>query len=447
MASDQVPAKRLCIVGAGACGLATLKAFIDCPQTSTWDIVALEKQAEVGGVWVPSKTATPPDLPSTPIYDSLTTNLPHPIMRFTAHPFPAGTPLYPTHHIVRQYLSSYSEHFGLGKYIRFGHEIIRASWKDGKWSIRVRRIPREEQQSTSDKSYLETFDYLLLCSGHYNLPFIPQWPGISDWSSTKTHQLSHSIYYRSATPFKDKVVLVVGAGPSARDILAEVSVVAKKTYHSLPRSVYDAKQTENYSVRQKEVIIKPPIRQFTTTSIQFEDLTFSDDVDVVISGTGYRFDFPFFGDRTLPPLEHHMIPVKSDQADSPPPVLFLGTPSRVIPFPLFEFQALAATQILLGRKMPSAPPCTTHVLDLEQFNYCDTLARDAGVDLRVQPWVTRVYALKNVLRKIWRHLEREGDWKRWVEGVDGVEKWRETMDELIGWAIENGIVDSDETLT
>lgn len=39
--------------------------------------------------------------------------------------------------------------------------------------------------------------------------------------------------------------------------------------------------------------IKPNVKKFTKTGVEFEDGTFEDDIDAVILATGYRFGFPF----------------------------------------------------------------------------------------------------------------------------------------------------------
>lgn len=41
------------------------------------------------------------------------------------------------------------------------------------------------------------------------------------------------------------------------------------------------------------VKVKPNVRKFTKTGVEFEDGTFEDGIDVVILATGYKFGFPF----------------------------------------------------------------------------------------------------------------------------------------------------------
>jgi cation diffusion facilitator CzcD-associated flavoprotein CzcO len=48
-----VPSKRVCIVGAGAAGLATLKVLAETRQVQSgqWSMVAFEERDNVGGIW------------------------------------------------------------------------------------------------------------------------------------------------------------------------------------------------------------------------------------------------------------------------------------------------------------------------------------------------------------------------------------------------------------
>lgn len=55
---------------------------------------------------------------------------------------------------------------------------------------------------------------------------------------TFTGMLMHSHDYRSAEPFADKSVLVLGAGLSGLDIAMELSDVDAKVFHCIQSSVH-----------------------------------------------------------------------------------------------------------------------------------------------------------------------------------------------------------------
>jgi dimethylaniline monooxygenase (N-oxide forming) len=47
------------------------------------------------------------------------------------------------------------------------------------------------------------------------------------------------------------------------------------------------------------VVVKPNVKKFTKTGVEFEDGTFEDDIDVVFLATGYKFGFPFLDKSVL----------------------------------------------------------------------------------------------------------------------------------------------------
>lgn len=74
-----------------------------------------------------------------------------------------------------------------------------------KWKIRVKDL---EKQSVSE----EIFDAVMVCNGHYFKPSIPKIKGDENFLGQKMH--SHD--YRVPDIFKDKSVVVIGAGPSGK---------------------------------------------------------------------------------------------------------------------------------------------------------------------------------------------------------------------------------------
>jgi putative flavoprotein involved in K+ transport len=60
---------------------------------------------------------------------------------------------------------------------------------------------------------------IVLATGNYRTPTIPSWPGLSRFNG----ELVHSGSFRNAWPFRDRDVLVVGAGNSAADIAVQLA--------------------------------------------------------------------------------------------------------------------------------------------------------------------------------------------------------------------------------
>jgi putative flavoprotein involved in K+ transport len=60
---------------------------------------------------------------------------------------------------------------------------------------------------------------IVLATGNYRTPIIPPWPGLSHF----TGEFVHSGDFRNAWPFRNRDVLVVGAGNSAADIAVQLA--------------------------------------------------------------------------------------------------------------------------------------------------------------------------------------------------------------------------------
>ena len=54
------------------------------------------------------------------------------------------------------------------------------------------------------------------------------------------------------------------------------------------------------------VIIKPNIKRFTKTGVEFDNGTFEDNIDIVVMGTGYKFGFPFI-DKSVIEVKNNVV--------------------------------------------------------------------------------------------------------------------------------------------
>ncbi|KAJ3183160.1 hypothetical protein HDU85_002185 [Gaertneriomyces sp. JEL0708] len=457
--------KTVLVIGVGPAGLVALKTLLDDPVTAQWNIIALERNDIVGGVWnADPSPSLPPALPRSPIYDSLTTNLPHPLMAFTSDPFPESTPLFPHHSVVKQYLHDYALRYRLARHCRFGREVVKMLWQEqhSRWRVTHQKVVSGDTTTATisgkerDVEELEA-DYVLVCTGHYSQPHIPDFPGAQEWLSDQRRSIVHSIHYRTPLPYRQKTVVVVGAGPSGRDISREIADVAKKTYWVARRG----------STPTGNLVVKQGIEKFGKAEVCFTDGSVADDVTLVLCATGYEYSFPFLKGGTLKeerldgypsqeltgntnqiltctgkfihPLYRHMFPAISSASFPPDRLCFLGLPNKVVPFPLIETQAACAVRVLAGRaKLPEDMyqgflPCGHELADEKQFQYREDIAQEFGTGVAVPPWARRIYANKEVLREVWKSIEREGPEhvKRWVDGVRSVDAWVEVMDGLI----------------
>lgn len=104
------------------------------------------------------------------------------------------------------------------------------------------------------------FDAIFICNGHYSAPYIPNFEGIDEFRGHKMH--SHD--YRQPEQYQDETVLIVGCGPSARDILFEVASKAKKVIFSHHRDL-------NGLILPANVQQVGDIEYFKENSVQFKN--------------------------------------------------------------------------------------------------------------------------------------------------------------------------------
>ncbi|KAF8342870.1 flavin-binding monooxygenase-like-domain-containing protein [Cantharellus anzutake] len=408
------------------------------------------------------------EVPPTPLYHSLTTNIPHPLMTFHDFPFPPSTPLYPHASVVLNYLRSYADHFDLRKYIRFNARVISLERDEAndRWEIRLSSTPGSSLY----------FDSVVLCHGRFREPQFPEIAGLRDWNNSGRTSM-HSIYYREPSGFRNQRVLVVGAGPSGEDISSDISRTAALVLQSCTRT----RRLNNPLVEQRPRLIE--LRPKDGAAI-YEDGTSDSDIDAVVFATGYKYSFPFFPplhplafyDTTNPipphlfnsschvhPLARHIFPLH----DVPPNKLaFMSLLYKVAPFPIFEDQAHAIASVFLGKHKldeererllierrfkvlevlyngdPRQIAKNWHVVpendpELEdQYQYRVDLLEISGSDSfpPPPPWNREIYLQKNKLRPLWVDIERRGIADQVLEGLGkgGEHEWVEFMYNLLG---------------
>lgn len=195
---------KVCIVGAGPCGLTAIKNSIDNGVT---DVVCHEALDSIGGIWAYSEDSQRPS-----VYDSAHIISSRRMSAFRDFPMPESFPDFPSHRQILAYFHAYSERYNLLPHIRLNSRIDHARRSDeGGWRLTV---------TDGDGTHEETAEFLIVAAGHHRIPFTP-----SISSDFKGEQL-HSSEYRNSKGFDGKRVLVVGAGNSACDIAATLSRVS-----------------------------------------------------------------------------------------------------------------------------------------------------------------------------------------------------------------------------
>lgn len=204
---------RVCVIGAGPSGITAAKNLL---QVGLRNIVVYEKGDQVGGNWVFS-----PRLSHSSVFETTHIISSKTLSQYHDYPMPADYPDYPSHRQLLTYFQDYARHFGVTDYIRFNTSVEK-----------VEKLADERWQVTLGDGAVEVFDYVLVANGHHWNPRWPSYPG------SFSGQMLHSHDYKSAAPFRDQRVLVIGGGNSACDIAVETSRVSAFTAISMRRGYY-----------------------------------------------------------------------------------------------------------------------------------------------------------------------------------------------------------------
>jgi thioredoxin reductase len=346
--------KKIAIIGAGPCGLSAAKYL---KAQGVFDsIVIYEQQGETGGIWSCSKSRSKedsfvdnksfyspdhlarqhhdPNMFSSPIYNQLYANIPKSLMQFSDHPFPPKALLFPPRGAIEDYLLQYANE--VRQFIKFNIQVrnIVPAFENGKttWEL--------EAVSISDNRIIrDNYDAVVVATGHYSVPFIPDMKNIKEFMDAYPSIISHSRDYRTPNSFKDKKTIVVGNGPSGTDIAFQIN---RTSIHKTMISVRTATPPARLAYMACEEVSE--IEEFIINGrgIKFKDGRIELEIDSVIFCTGFLYDYPF-----LPNLRNKLITTgygvhglyKHIFCIDHPTIAFPGLNIKTPPWPLSEAQA------------------------------------------------------------------------------------------------------------
>jgi len=129
---------RICVIGAGPCGLTTLKNLL---AAGFDDVVCYDESGAIGGNWVFSE-----DPSRTSVYEVTHIISSKWLSGFEDFPMPDDYPDYPSHRQILAYFEDYAAHFGLLPHVHLRTQVRHASLRsDGRWAIRLSVEGRVEE--------------------------------------------------------------------------------------------------------------------------------------------------------------------------------------------------------------------------------------------------------------------------------------------------------------
>lgn len=368
------------VIGGGPSGLALAKCLAEENFFSEIDIY--ERQDQTGGVWnfssdkpqtashVPSDDPTNNELLETDsfsaMYRDLETNLIHELMEYKGVAFPTGTIDYPHRTEVLSYVKSYQETLPRNKGIRliFNTIVEDLDKREDRWILCYK------DRKTGEEG-IRSYDYTVVCAGHYEFPYIPQVPGLTEWWEKDPMAILHAKNYVDCEPFLGKKVLVIGNNASGIDIATQISETAQRPVLMSGRRDAPNKLPETKSVLSVKQVVR---YDYDTRSATFIDGTVIDKIDKVVFCTGYLYAYPFlksFLTRTKGTrdalLDSHGSRTRRLYKQifyiPDPTIAFVALLKNVVPMPLAECQGSVIARVFSGRlKLPDE----TDMRDYEQ---------------------------------------------------------------------------------
>lgn len=210
-----MPAKKICIIGAGASGLVGIKSCLE----EELEPVCFERTDSIGGLWNYSEEECADGQGC--VMKSTVINTSKEMMCYSDYPIPGDFPNFMHNTKLMDYFRLYADHFNLKKYIKFRHEIINIKRsntfeKDGKWSVKYKDLNTNTETET-------IFDAVLMCTGHHADRYQPKFKGQKKFQG----RILHSHQYKNPRGYEDSKVLVIGIGNSGGDVAVELGRISK----------------------------------------------------------------------------------------------------------------------------------------------------------------------------------------------------------------------------
>ncbi|XP_074595859.1 flavin-containing monooxygenase 5-like [Brevipalpus obovatus] len=398
--------KNVCVIGAGASGLCSIKCCLD----AGFKVTCYEQSDSIGGLW---KYRDEDVDGIASVARSTVINSSKEMSAYSDFPPPPEFANYMHNTKMFEYFEMYAKQFDLQDHIQFERKIIRCEKNDtneaGLWKITT-------QNTKTKETHHNVYDAVMVCTGHHVKPLVPSFQGQEKFKG----QIIHSHSYKKPLPYDDKTVVVVGIGNSGGDIAVELSSLSKKVYHSIRRGNWSIWRSgsngyptdseyirrsknfmteilpfemtlasyeklingrvdhELYGLKPKHrvlgqhlfvndihpnkilngtIVLKNGIKEFTENGVIFEYETKETPCDAVILATGYDIHFPFL-DKDIVWSEDGRISlykhVFSPRLEHPDSLSIIGMIQPLGPLvPISELQARWHVEILKGnRKLP-----------------------------------------------------------------------------------------------
>lgn len=338
-------ASRVAVVGAGPSGLAQLRAFQSAKSKGedVPEIVCYEKQSDWGGLWNYT-WRTGLDKYGEPVHCSmyryLWSNGPKEGLEFADYSFEEhfGKQIasYPPRAVLWDYIKGRVEKAGVRDFIRFNNVVRRVTWDE---KTQLFTVIAHDRKADTESS--ETFDHVIIASGHFSVPNAPEFPGFETFNG----RIMHAHDFRDAREFTGRDLLLIGSSYSAEDIGSQCWKYGAK---SITVSYRTSPMGFTWPSNWKEVPLLQKVEGNTAT---FADGSTAS-VDAIVLCTGYQHHFPFLPDDLRLKTANRLATAdlwKGVVWVPNPKLFYLGMQDQWYTFNMFDAQAWYVRDIIAGK--------------------------------------------------------------------------------------------------
>lgn len=125
-------------------------------------------------------------------------------MKYSDLAFRDGCEIFPTRQDVQEYLVRYAR--DVRHLVKFSTQVtnvaLRQDHQRDQWDVLIKNLLTGEETQ-------ETYDAVVVASGHYSTPYIPDSiENISEFNAAYPGLILHSKLYRNAETYRDKKVII-----------------------------------------------------------------------------------------------------------------------------------------------------------------------------------------------------------------------------------------------
>jgi cation diffusion facilitator CzcD-associated flavoprotein CzcO len=191
---------RFIVIGAGMAGIL---AAVRLKQDGNEDFTVYEKGQSVGGTWRENR------------YPGLTCDVPAHAYTYSFAPNAEWSRFFAPGPEIHRYFQQVVGEQGIDEHIRFGNEVVRCEWIDGRWHLKTATGLTDEA------------DVVIAATGVLHHPNIPDIPGLGDFAGVALH----SARWDGDLTLEGKRVAIIGTGSTGVQMVSALSRNAEWVIH------------------------------------------------------------------------------------------------------------------------------------------------------------------------------------------------------------------------